>query len=581
MSTHRQQDMADASSSSPDPSTDLEKGEYKEPEREHEHEHEDSGSDAVSSSSSSTFSHRHMEGPPSIRRGSGLSRTTSRKLERSTTAASTALSKIRSRPPRGPFSHPLAHVKTNLDVIVEFDGPDDPYRPMNWPFRKKAVTTVLYGFTTMGATFSSSVYSPAVSNIETAFGVGQEVSTLGIALLLFGFGLGPLLWAPLSEVYGRKPAVLIPTFIAAIFAFGGGAAKDIQTILICRFFQGLFGSAPVTNTGGVLGDIWSAEQRGAAIVGYAMAVVGGPTLGPIVGGAICDSYLGWRWTQYITGIFQMLVLALDILILDESYPASLLVSKAQRLRHETGNWALHAKHEEWDVSLKELSEKYLVRPFQLLRTPICLLVALYASFVYGILYASLAAFPIEFEEVRGWNKLVGSLPFLAMLLGIIIGAGANLFNQKFYLTRWKANHCRPVPEARLPPMMFGSVIFVAGLFIFAWTSAKNIPWIAPCVGIALMGLGFFTIFQAALNYLIDTFQRYAASAVAANTFLRSVFAGVFPLFISPMLHAMGIGWGISVFAFIACALVPIPYLFYVFGKRIRARGYWSRESVTD
>jgi len=103
----------------------------------------------------------------------------------------------------------------------------------------------------MGATFASSVYSPAVSEIGEAFHVGQEVSILGISLLLFGFGLGPLLWAPLSEVYGRKLAVLIPTFVAAIFAFGGGAAKDIQTILVCRFFQGIFGSAPVTNTGGV------------------------------------------------------------------------------------------------------------------------------------------------------------------------------------------------------------------------------------------------------------------------------------------------------------------------------------------
>lgn len=163
-------------------------------------------------------------------------------------------------------------------MIVDFDGPDDLYRPINWSFRKKANTTLLYGLTTMTATFASSVFSPAISLVAEEFHVGTEVGTLGIALFLFGFGLGPLIWAPLSEVYGRKKAVLIPTFIAMIFAFGGGAAKDIQTICICRFFQGLFGAAPVTNTGGVLGDIWSAEQRGAAIVGYAMAVVGGPTV---------------------------------------------------------------------------------------------------------------------------------------------------------------------------------------------------------------------------------------------------------------------------------------------------------------
>ena len=217
---------------------------------------------------------------------------------------------------------------------------------------------------------------------------------------------------------------------------------------------------------------------------------------------------------------MLTVLFLDVLILDESYPPALLVVKARRLRHESGNWALHAEHEEWDVSVSALGKKYLIRPFQLLMTPICFLVALYASFVYGILYAFLAAFPVEFEELRGWNALVGSLPFLALLIGILIGAVANVLNQKYYFSRLEKNDFKPVPEARLPPMMGGSVFFAGGLFLFAWTSSAHIHWICPCVGAVLIGIGFFTIFQAALNYLIDTFTKYSASAIAANTFLR-------------------------------------------------------------
>lgn len=147
---------------------------------------------------------------------------------------------------------------------------------------------------------ASAIYTPATSQISNEFGVGTEVSLLGLTLLLLGFGFGPLLWAPLSELYGRRQAVMTPYFVAAVFAFGTATAKDIQTVLITRFFTGFFGSAPVTNTGGVLGDIWSPQQRGAAIVGYAMAVVGGPTIGPLIGGAICESYLGWRWTQYVS-----------------------------------------------------------------------------------------------------------------------------------------------------------------------------------------------------------------------------------------------------------------------------------------
>ncbi|GAD96589.1 MSF drug transporter, putative [Paecilomyces variotii No. 5] len=548
---------------------------------------------ADSISPRNTELHEHDDESSEVEYGSiaGPANANGANLEKQSTAASalssmeqraqSVISRIRSREPgqTARFTHPLSHTKTGPDVIVDFDGPDDPYRPLNWGFRKKAVTTLLYGLTTMGATWASSVYTPGINQISHQFHVGEEVSTLGLTLLLFGFGLGPLIWAPLSEVYGRKPAVLAPYFIAAIFSFGTAAAKDIQTIMLTRFFAGLFSSAPITNTGGVLSDIWSAEERGAAIVGYAMAVVGGPVLGPIVGGAIVQSYLRWRWTEYITGIMMMLFLTLDVLFLDESYPPVLLVYKARRLRHETGNWALHARHEEWDVSLKELGNKYLVRPFQLLATPICFTVALYASFVYGILYLNLASFPIEFEEERGWNLVVGALPFLALLVGIFIGAAMNILNQRFYVKRFKANRNRPVPEARLPPMMLGSIFFAAGMFIFGWTSSKKVHWIGPIIGAACMGLGFFTIFQAALNYLIDTFQKTSASAVAANTFLRSLFAGCFPLFVNPMFHNLGINWASSVLGFVSIALIPIPFLFYIFGKRIRARGKWSRASV--
>jgi Major Facilitator Superfamily len=279
-------------------------------------EHERPASPSYSSSSASSFASSanselpHTpwvpEGPDLAylekleSRRSGLSRRITRTSSILPERAGTALARIRSRRPTAPFTHPLEAVRTGPDVLVTFDGKDDPYNPLNWGFKKKVITTLLYGLTTMGATWASSVYSPAVGQIAHDFHVGQEVSILGLSFLLFGFGLGPLIWAPLSEVYGRKPAVLIPYFIAAIFSFGTAAAKDIQTVLITRFFAGLFGSAPVTNTGGVLGDIWPAEKRGVAIVGYAMAVVGGPVLGPIVGGAIVQSYLRWRWTEYVS-----------------------------------------------------------------------------------------------------------------------------------------------------------------------------------------------------------------------------------------------------------------------------------------
>ncbi|RMZ77281.1 hypothetical protein DV737_g4461, partial [Chaetothyriales sp. CBS 132003] len=416
----------------------------------------------------------------------------------------TVLSRIRSRPPIGNFTHALEHAKTSKDYLVDFDGPDDPYRPVNWPLKKKVITTLLYALATMTATWASATFSAGSEQFSQEFHVASEVAVLGTALFLFGFGTGPLLFAPLSEVFGRKYAVLPPLFISACFSFATATAKDIQTVMICRFFTGFFASAPVTNTGGVLADLFPSSQRGIAIAAYAMAVVIGPVFGPVVGAAmVVNSSLGWRWTMYLDGIMTIFILVLDTIFIDESYPPALLVAKARRLRFQSGNWALHAKFEEWDVTLSELSHKFLVRPFQILQTPIAACMCLYASFCYGILYMNLGAIPIIFYENRGWDLLPSELPFLAIAVGACVGAAINILNQFNYN---KQAHGRVVPELRLFPMMLGSVIFAAGIFITGWTADPKYPWIAPVIGIVMMGSGFFTIFQAALNYLSAIFE---------------------------------------------------------------------------
>lgn len=543
----------------------------------------------------------------SLRIGPVSSSTTGSSIARVASATESVISRIRSRPVYR-FTHPLAHVPTSDDELVDFEGPDDPYHPVNWPLRKKVITTLLYGLVTMSATWASSSYSPGTRLVAREFRVGIQVANLGTTLFLFGFGLGPLLWAPVSEVFGRRVAVLVPMFVAICFSFGSAAAKDLQTLMLTRFFGAFFASAPVTNTGGVLGDMYTPATRGIAMAGYAMAVVGGPVLGwclpithaacfphhcspfsfelsvagPIVSSAVAEQpSLGWRWTEYLTGILQCVVVAVAVVFIDESYPPKLLVFKARRLRHESCNWALHAKFEEWDVGILELGRKFLVRPVQLLATPICFFVALYASFCYGILYMQLGSVPIIFGEERGWGQLVASLPFLCILIGAIIGCAINVYNQVLYNKAYRAAGNRAVPEMRLPPMMLGSVLFASSQFLTGWTATPRVHWIAPCIGLVMLGAGFFTIFQAALNYLVDTFQMYAASAVAANTFLRSCFAGAFPLVVGPLYHNIGVGPGSSITGGFAALLIPVPIVLYIFGKRIRAGSKWSRASVYD
>ncbi|KAI4745772.1 MFS general substrate transporter [Aureobasidium sp. EXF-12298] len=421
--------------------------------------------------------------------------------------------------------------------LVDFDGDGDPYKPLNWSVKKKVTVTVLYSLCTMGTTWASTMFgslipTPILSPIERQFHVSQEVALLGLTLYLAGNAFGPLLWAPMSEAFGRKPSVLIPIFGLMLFSFASATAKDIQTLLITRFFGGVFGCAPLSNVGGVLADIWPAAQRGAALLVWGLAVIVGPLVAPIVGGALVVNldHAGWRWTEYLTGIMLAAILVASILFIDESFPPVLLARKASKIRLETKNWAIHSKSQESGKSLGDMSRRYLIVPLEMLVDPIAFFINLYAAFVYAIIYLAITSFPIEFQEVRGWNAVVGSVPFMAIVVGVAFAAAVNLWGQSYYRKRMVANNGNPVPEARLLPMIIGSFFFAAGLFIMGWTSKASIHWIGFCVGAACIGLGFFTIFQSAINYLVDTYLMMAASALAANMFMRSILAAAFPLF---------------------------------------------------
>lgn len=213
----------------------------------------------------------------------------------------------------------------------------------------------------------------------------------------------------------------------------------------------------------------------------------------------------------------------------------------------------------------------------MLATPICLFVTIYTAFIYAVFYASLASFPIIFAQTRDWDEIHSNLPYLAVLIGITLGAGVNLLNQTHYNKHFRSNDNRPVPEARLPPMMLASVVLAAGLFVIGWTCVPSqlSPWPATLSGVLMMGFGYYTIFTSALNYLIDTFQLWGASALAANTFARSVLAAVLPLLVPAMYARLGNGWAYSVLGFFAVCNIPVPFVFYFCGKKIRQKGRWT------
>ena len=371
----------------------------------------------------------------------------------------------------------------------------------------RILTATMLGYTTVVSAFTSSIFSAATRAVAGQFHVSTEVGVLGVSLYVLGFATGPILWAPLSELKGRRLPIVIAMFGFSLFQAAAATGKDLQTVLLSRFFGGLFGACPLAVVAAVFSDMFNNKTRGLAITVFSMMVFTGPLLAPFIGGFITQSYLGWRWTEYLPTIMGFLAFGLDLLFLEETYPPVVLVSKAEELRRRTLNWGIHAKQEEIEVDFRELVSKNFSRPLRILVTePIVLLLSVYMAFIYGLLYLFLTAYPIVFQQIHGFNGGVGGLPFFGMILGMLLSGLAIVLRQPAYNRKLAANNNVPVPEWRLPEVIVGGASFAVGIFWFGWTGYRaDIHWIAPTLSGLLTGFGLLSIFLQALNYIVDAY----------------------------------------------------------------------------
>ena len=253
-----------------------------------------------------------------------------------------------------------------------------------------------------------------------------------------------------------------------ILTIASAVAKDVQTLIICRFFAGMCGAGQLTVVPGVLADIFDNTYRGVAITLYALTVFVGPFSAPFTGGFIVSSYLGWRWTLYIPAFLSFANGGISFFLLRETYVPCLLVAKAAAIRRQTNNWGIHAQHDRIEVDPRELINKYFTRPLKMLTTePIILLVSLYMSFIYGLVYCLLEAYPYVFEEIYGFTPGVGGLPAIGLIIGQVLGCSFILSQQATYAKKLVKNKNVPVPEWRLVPTLLGAPVFAVGIFWWA------------------------------------------------------------------------------------------------------------------
>ncbi|KAJ5525418.1 MFS general substrate transporter [Penicillium frequentans] len=478
----------------------------------------------------------------------------------------TALQQLRSRPSsatldveKGP-KEPVDYVTFTID---------DPENPHNWSRVYRWYITLVASAVVVCVAYGSAVVTGGLGLIETKYNVSLEVAILTCSIMVCGFAVGPLLWSPLSEIIGRRPVYIISFALYTIFQIPCALSPNIGGLLACRFLSGVFSSSGLSLAGGTIADIWNLEERGMAIAYFAAAPYCGPVLGPIVAGWI-NVGTGRLDLFFWTNMAFAGVLMILIGLVPETYAPLILKKRAAKLRKETGNPNIITEQEKAKPSLKDIIRINLIRPITMIMTePVLDLMCIYVMLIYSMLYAFFFAYPVIFGKLYGYND--GQIGL--MFIPILIGAGFALCITPILEKDFKRICAQraPTPEDRLKAAMFGAPFVPIALFILGATSYKHIIWVGPASSGLAFGFGMVLCYYGVNAYIIDSYQKYAASALAAKVFLRSGGGAAFPLFITQMYDRLGLQWASWLLAFIGVGMVFIPYSFYFFGAQLRAK----------
>ncbi|KAH7402631.1 major facilitator superfamily domain-containing protein [Pyrenochaeta sp. MPI-SDFR-AT-0127] len=496
--------------------------------------------------------------------------------------------------------HPATIHPTRLDQGPPPEPPNlaEYTNPFEWSETRKNFTVWMSCIITALSAFTAGAYTPGIGQMTEEWGVSSVAALVGVTTFTTGFAVAPMVLAPFSEINGRRPVFIASGILFVICQLCAGLTRSYAGMLLARFFVGVGGSTFSTMVGGVVSDIYHAQDRNTPMALFSGAALFGTGWGPLVCGFIAQNTT-WRWIFYLQTITCGTMVALICFIFKETRGSVLISRKAKALnkyyeaREAAGysgfnitapensgpttsqriRWKV--KSDEERASLGRMIGISLYRPFHLLFTePVVFWFSLWVAFSWAVLYLTLAAIPLVFQSNHGFSVQQANAVFASMCVGSIISTVLSIYQEKIAKRYGKLIN---TPEGRLYFACIESSCMPIGLFMFGWTSSSSIHWIVPTIAVGIATIGIFAIYLSTFNYLADTYHRYASSALAAQSFCRNILGGIFPLITTQMYNRLGYGPASSLLGGIGTLLTVVPWILVFYGPRIRARSKFASE----
>ncbi|KAF7561971.1 hypothetical protein G7046_g2169 [Stylonectria norvegica] len=477
------------------------------------------------------------------------------------TRTGTSIASVASRPP-------------DFEVIFE-EG--DPENPKNWSLWYRSWIIFCVSYSTWVVVLYSTSYTSSIPGLIAEYKYSEVITTLGLTAYLLGLAVGSLIVAPTSELYGRRTVFIVCLSAWALLILPCALATSLVEIIVVRFVGAVFGAAMVSNSPGTIVDITQPEYLALAMSMWSIAPLNGPSLGPIIGGFVYQ-YLGWRWCNWIVLILGGAAVGL-MLTVQETYAPTILKRKAARMRKEMDDPRWWCRYDQ-KLSTFKLIKLNLSRPFVLFATePILWFLNVWISLIYGILYLCFVAYPIVFSQHRGWNPGMSGLAFVGIGVGTMIAIFCEPLLRKLINSQPRDPVTgRVQPEATALVMAIGSVLAPLGQLVFSWTCLpESIHWAIPIAFGIPFGAGNTLSFIYGSNYIAGAYSIYAASALAGNAVIRSAVGATLPLAGPKMYAAMTPQWAGTLLGLLELAMIPIPFVFWRYGARIRAKSPMIRQ----
>ncbi|XTI87743.1 MFS general substrate transporter [Cenococcum geophilum] len=444
-------------------------------------------------------------------------------------------------------------IAVNDEDLIDWDGPNDPKKPMNWKNSRKAKNIIVICYCTFLTPLGSTIFAPAVGEVMATYhSSNPQLASFVVSVFILGYFFGPLFLAPLNSL----PVYLTCNVLFTVFNIACAASDSLGSLVVFRFLAGTFGGCPITIGAGSFGDMIAQEHRGGIIAIWALGPLLGPVVGPVAGGFLGQN-AGWRWVLWLLSI-----------AVNESYPPVLLQKKAKRLQKETGNTRLRSVLDT-DRRASHVFARSIIRPINLLfRSPIVATLSIYQGIIYGYLYLLFTTITLIFQYQYGFSQGIVGLAYLGIGVGSLIGLGvAGAVSDRLLKKLTREGVMKP--EYRLPPLIPACFFIPIGLFWYGWSAQAHTHWIVPILGTMFIGIGLTVLFMCVATYFIDAYPYYEASATAASTAVRSLIGALLPLAGRSLYSTIGLGWGNSLLGFMALAMCPLPWFFYKYGERIR------------